>query len=88
MTVTRSETQAQKFTREAPATLTEEIERALEMMRRVRTAHLAQGKGEVVYPPGNKYVLPKPLVYPASRSIGGECGNTYMLPEKIMYPAG
>ena len=50
--------------------LAEQIEQALEMMRRVRIAHLAQGKGEVVYPPGNKYELPEPLVYPVSRSSG------------------
>jgi hypothetical protein len=49
-----------------PPALAEELEQALEMMRRVRTAELAQGKGEVVYPPGNKYLIPKPLVYPVS----------------------
>lgn len=69
-----SESQSQKPAHEATflPSLAEEIERALEMMRRVKIAHLAQGKGEVVYPPGNKYVLPKPLVYPVSRSSDGE----------------
>ena len=51
-----------------PSSLAQEIEQALEMMRRVRTAQLARGKGEAVELPGNKYELPKPLVYPVSRS--------------------
>ena len=65
-----SESQSQQPTAEAPlpASLAEAIEQALEMMRRVRTAHLAQGKGEVLETPGNKYELPEPLVYPVSSS--------------------
>ena len=55
-----------------PPQLAEEIERALEMMRRVRIAHLAQGKGKAVELPRTKYVIPKPLVYPVSRSSDRE----------------
>ena len=51
-----------------PPSLAEEIEQVLEIMRRVRIAQAAQGKGEVVEFPGNKYELPEPLVYPVSRS--------------------
>lgn len=51
-----------------PPQLAKEIEQALEMMRRVRIADLAQGKGEAVELPRTKYVVPKPLVYPVSRS--------------------
>jgi hypothetical protein len=55
-----------------PPALAQEIEQALEMMRRVSIAHLAQGKGVAMDPPGNKYQLPKPLVYPVSRSSDRE----------------
>jgi hypothetical protein len=68
--MTSSETQIQKPGREVPLPhpLAEEIERALEMMRRVRIAQVAQGKAAVVETPGNKYELPEPLVYPVSSS--------------------
>ncbi len=52
--------------------LAQEIERALEMMRRVRTAHFAQGKDKAVELPRSKYLLSKPLVYPVSRSSDRE----------------
>jgi hypothetical protein len=55
-----------------PPALAEEIERALEMMRRVRTAELAQGKWRVVEIPRSKYLMPKPLVYPVTPSRDGE----------------
>jgi hypothetical protein len=55
-----------------PPELAEEIERALEMMRRVRTAELAQGKSRVVEIPRSKYLIPKPLVYHVTRSRDGE----------------
>jgi len=48
--------------------LAEEIKRALEMMQRVRTAQAAQAHGQPWVPPGNKYEIPEPLVYPVSRS--------------------
>src|SRR5260370_32703901 len=51
-----------------PRSSAQEIEQALEIMRRVKIADLAQGKSEIVYPPGTKYIPPKPLVYPVSRS--------------------
>jgi hypothetical protein len=52
--------------------LAEEIDRALEMMRRVRTAQAAQEKGEVLETPGNKYELPKPPVLRVSTSSEGD----------------
>lgn len=55
-----------------PLSLAQEIERALEMMRRARTAHLAQRKGEVVDLPEGRYELPEPLIYPLGRSSNGE----------------
>ncbi len=88
--MTLSESQMQKSIHglPVPTALAEEIERALEMMQRVRTAELAQGKGKVVYPPGNRYEIPEPVVYPVSRSTGerGNCGNTYVLPKPLVYP--
>jgi hypothetical protein len=63
--MTHSESKMQEPARVAPLppSLTEEIQRALEMMRRVRTAQVAQGQGDAVEPPGNRYELPEPLVY-------------------------
>lgn len=49
---------------EAPSseTLRQEIARALEMMRRVRTANLVDQAGAPVdEPQGNRYVLPEPV---------------------------
>jgi hypothetical protein len=48
--------------------LSKEIEQALEMMRRVRAAQLAQDNGEAAQLPRTKFVIPKPLVYPVTRS--------------------
>jgi hypothetical protein len=46
-----------------PSPLAKEIERALEIMRRVRTAQSTQEKGEALETtPGNKYELPEPPV--------------------------
>jgi hypothetical protein len=63
--MTRSDDQMPKQGPEAtlPAQLAKEIERALEMMRRVKTAQAAQVKGEALETPGNKYELPEPPVY-------------------------
>jgi hypothetical protein len=74
MPMSPSESQMQKSIHgiPVPPALAEEIEQALEMMRRVRTAHLAQGKGEAVELPRTKYMVPKPLVYPVSRSSDRE----------------
>ena len=47
---------------------TKEIQRALELMKRVRMAQAAQS-GEVLEPTScNKYVLPEPLTFPVSSS--------------------
>jgi hypothetical protein len=48
--------------------MVQEIEQALEMVRRVRTAETAKGKGEIWEVPGNKYELPDPVVYPEGAS--------------------
>lgn len=42
--------------------LLKEIERALEMMRRVRTANPDQADKAVDEPPANRYVLPEPSI--------------------------
>ncbi|HYT89706.1 MAG TPA: hypothetical protein VEL76_13445 [Gemmataceae bacterium] len=68
-----SESQTQKPDREAPLPhpLAEEIERALEMVRRVKRAREAQGAKDVRETRGNTYVLPEPLVFRVSESTHG-----------------
>ena len=51
-----------------PRHLAEEIERALEMMRRVKRVKLARGNQEIQEDYGNTYVLPEPIYYPVSKS--------------------
>jgi hypothetical protein len=51
-----------------PPSLAEEIERALEIMRRMRTARAAQDKGDPQETPGNKYELPEAPVLRVSSS--------------------
>ena len=46
--------------------LLEEIQRALEMMKRVRTANLNEAGKPVEDPQGNTYVLPEPLMLRSS----------------------
>jgi hypothetical protein len=42
--------------------LSEQIQLALEMMKRVRTADAAQAMHALEEPQGNRYILPEPLV--------------------------
>lgn len=44
----------------------EEIQRALEMMKRVRMANPDQADKTVDEPQGNRYILPEPLVFKSS----------------------
>jgi len=48
----------------APDPLSEEIARAIEMMKRVRTVTSAQSQGQIEA--GNTYILPPPLFLQAS----------------------
>jgi hypothetical protein len=63
--MTLPDTQTQKPTREAslPLTFAEEIEQALEMVRRVQRAQDARGRKELSETYGNTYILPKRLIY-------------------------
>jgi hypothetical protein len=44
------------------ATLSEQIQRALEMMQRIRTANAEQADSALKRSGGNSYLLPEPLV--------------------------
>ncbi|HKI31364.1 MAG TPA: hypothetical protein VKA46_05825 [Gemmataceae bacterium] len=60
-----SDSQTPKPSREAtiPPTLAEEIEQALEMVRRVKRAQDARVNKELPETYGNTYVVPKRLIY-------------------------
>jgi hypothetical protein len=48
--------------------LAEEIEQALEMLRRVKRAEFARGNHEIQENYGNTYVIPEPVYYPVTKS--------------------
>ncbi len=80
----------EKFTGESR--LAEQIEQALEILRRIRTAQEARPRQPNREDCGNTYVVPEPVVYPAQNADGiyprpEDCGNTYVLPEPVVYPA-
>ncbi len=76
--------------------LANQIEEALEMVRRVQRVRLAERNEKPLANPRTTYVKPKRLVYKVSKmtkpSRGGagshdNYGNTYVLPEPVYYPA-